>query len=83
MREYNYCLRCGRKLKSKENRYRGYGKTCYEKSKQVKRFPLFENTSDIKKMLNEATVDNNNLRDKYNQLKAENRELKKRLNGGI
>lgn len=83
MKEYNYCLRCGRKLKSKENRYRGYGNVCYEKSKHTQRLPLFENTLEIKKMLNEATVDNTELRDRCNQLKAENRKLKKRLNGGI
>ncbi len=33
IKEYNYCLRCGRKLKSKQNRLRGYGETCYKKYK--------------------------------------------------
>ena len=32
IKEYNYCIRCGRRLKSQENRLRGMGKTCYEKS---------------------------------------------------
>ena len=26
------CLRCGRKLKSKEQQELGYGKTCYKKN---------------------------------------------------
>ena len=30
-KEYARCLRCGRKLKSEENRQRGYGKICFEK----------------------------------------------------
>ena len=32
IKEYNYCIRCGRRLKSQENRLRGMGKVCYEKS---------------------------------------------------
>ena len=32
IKEYNYCIRCGRRLKSQENRIRGMGKVCYEKS---------------------------------------------------
>lgn len=31
-KEYNYCLRCGRKLKSKQSRLRGFGDNCYKKS---------------------------------------------------
>jgi len=30
-KEYDKCLRCGRKLKTPENRLRGYGKICYQK----------------------------------------------------
>ena len=33
MNEYNYCLRCGRRLKNPEYKKLGYGKICYEKSK--------------------------------------------------
>lgn len=32
-KEYNYCLRCGRRLISPENRARGMGKVCWEKSR--------------------------------------------------
>ena len=31
---YKYCQRCGRRLKGEENRLRGYGKTCFEKTRQ-------------------------------------------------
>ena len=40
-KEYDRCLRCGRKLKSKENRLRGYGKICYKKQKMSKNTLLF------------------------------------------
>lgn len=30
-KQYDRCLRCGRKLKTTENRLRGYGKICWEK----------------------------------------------------
>ena len=30
-KEYDRCLRCGRKLKKSEYRLRGYGKICWEK----------------------------------------------------
>ena len=33
-KEYDRCLRCGRKLKTFENRARGFGKVCWEKSKK-------------------------------------------------
>ena len=33
---YKYCLRCGKRLKSLENRKRGMGKTCWEKSQTDK-----------------------------------------------
>lgn len=29
--EHEFCLRCGRKLKTPENRMRGYGNICYKK----------------------------------------------------
>lgn len=42
-KEYEYCLRCGRKLKSKENRMRGMGKRCWEKSQDsLGQKPLFD-----------------------------------------
>ena len=28
---HEYCLRCGRKLKSEESKLLGFGKTCWEK----------------------------------------------------
>ena len=31
VKEYNYCIRCGRRLKTQENRIRGMGKICYER----------------------------------------------------
>lgn len=31
---YKYCLRCGKRLKGEENRIRGFGKICFEKSKK-------------------------------------------------
>ena len=40
-REFNYCLRCGRKLKKPESRILGYGKICYEKSKEKEGARLF------------------------------------------
>lgn len=41
-KEHEYCLRCGRKLKSLENRQRGMGKVCWEKSQQMSiQKPLF------------------------------------------
>ena len=58
--EYNYCLRCGRKLTSKENRLRGYGMTCYKKVKGHGFKPLFEVDRDrinIRKLRN-AVIDN-------------------------
>ena len=33
---YQFCLRCGKKLVSPENRERGMGKVCWEKSKVEK-----------------------------------------------
>lgn len=37
-KEYDRCLRCGRKLKSAENRLRGYGKICWQKMKKDNRY---------------------------------------------
>ena len=34
-RVYEYCLRCGRKLKSGEARKQGYGKICLEKMRKT------------------------------------------------
>ena len=40
---YKYCLRCGKRLKSDEARQRGYGITCYEKSRHTPiRKPLID-----------------------------------------
>ena len=33
-KEYNYCIRCGRRLKNYENRIRGMGDTCWEKAQK-------------------------------------------------
>lgn len=42
-KEYQFCLRCGRKLKNTEYRKIGMGKVCQEKSKtDQKAQPLFE-----------------------------------------
>ena len=50
-KEYEYCLRCGRKLRSQESRTVGYGNICLRKSREnpyYKRlFPVF--TKDDKK----------------------------------
>lgn len=40
-KEYDRCLRCGRKLKNEEYRRIGYGKICYNKMKP-RRSGLFE-----------------------------------------
>ena len=39
--EFQYCLRCGKKLKSQEAKERGMGKICYEKSRRMKERSLF------------------------------------------
>ena len=41
VKEYNYCIRCGRRLKSEENRKRGMGKICYEKYLKQKRNGIY------------------------------------------
>lgn len=40
-KEYNRCLRCGKRLKNMEYRLRGYGKICWEKIKQKNSKKLF------------------------------------------
>lgn len=47
MKEFERCLRCGRKLKNPEYRLTGYGKICAEKMKHsVTKKPLF-NTEEV------------------------------------
>lgn len=41
-KEYEYCLRCGRKLKSPETRAKGYGLVCEKKMKVEHKHRLFE-----------------------------------------
>ena len=45
-KEYQYCLRCGRKLKTLEARMQGMGKICAEKSKHETRRRLFDANCD-------------------------------------
>lgn len=40
-KEYEYCLRCGRKLKSDKTRKQGYGDICFKKMKVNHRNRLF------------------------------------------
>jgi len=40
-KEYQYCLRCGRKLKNPEARLKGFGSICEKKMKHEKRSKLF------------------------------------------
>lgn len=40
-KEYEYCLRCGRKLKSPKARQIGYGDVCLKKLKTQHRRTLF------------------------------------------
>lgn len=40
-KEYQYCLRCGRKLKSKESRLKGFGAACEKKLKTKHSKKLF------------------------------------------
>lgn len=42
VKEYNYCIRCGRRLYSEENRKRGMGKTCYEKTLTQRKNGLYK-----------------------------------------
>ena len=43
---YNYCLRCGRKLKTPENKLRGMGAICWEKSHLEQSRRLFDANCD-------------------------------------
>jgi len=40
-KEYQFCLRCGRRLKNPEARVKGYGVICEKKLKQGKKARLF------------------------------------------
>lgn len=44
-KEYEYCLRCGRKLKSPKTRKQGYGDICYKKLKTIHKKTLFTITN--------------------------------------
>ena len=39
--EYYRCIRCGRRLKTPENRERGMGKVCWEKHVRERKNKLF------------------------------------------
>lgn len=41
IKEYKYCLRCGRRLKNPIFQQRGYGEICWQKIKRRKVKPLF------------------------------------------
>ena len=40
-KEYEYCLRCGRKLRSDKTRHQGYGDTCLKKMRSKQKNRLF------------------------------------------
>ena len=40
-KEHEFCLRCGRRLKTIENRIRGYGEICFKKRKSYEQAKLF------------------------------------------
>lgn len=42
VKEHEYCLRCGRKLKNPEARIKGYGITCEQKLKHSMTRRLFD-----------------------------------------
>lgn len=42
MKEFNYCLRCGRKLKNPKTRQIGYGDICLAKIQHSSKTPLFK-----------------------------------------
>jgi len=48
-KEYEFCLRCGRKLKSPETRLKGYGTVCEKKMRTVGKIRLFEPLKKIEK----------------------------------
>jgi len=41
-KEYEFCLRCGRKLKNPETRIKGYGLTCQKKLETSVKSRLFQ-----------------------------------------
>lgn len=41
VKEYDRCLRCGRKLKDPRTRRLGYGKVCFDKHKKIS-VPVWE-----------------------------------------
>ncbi len=41
IKEHEFCLRCGRKLKNPEARIKGYGIVCEKKMKQSQKKRLF------------------------------------------
>lgn len=41
VKEHEYCLRCGRKLKTPETRLKGYGSVCEKKMKTTRLHKLF------------------------------------------
>lgn len=45
-KEYNYCLRCGRKLKNPKARQAGYGDVCLAKIQQLSKTPLFSTNEE-------------------------------------
>lgn len=47
-KEYEFCLRCGRKLKSPETRAKGYGVVCEKKMKNAVKIRLFEPLKKVK-----------------------------------
>jgi hypothetical protein len=51
-KEYEYCKRCGRKLKSQESRMIGYGAICLQKSKEsshsIRLFPILSKNDKMR-----------------------------------
>lgn len=45
-KEYQFCLRCGRRLKTPENRKRGMGETCWNKSNVLHHTKLLFNNGN-------------------------------------
>ena len=43
IKEYEHCLRCGRKLKNPEARLKGFGLVCEKKRERVRKYSLIEN----------------------------------------
>lgn len=46
IKEHDYCLRCGRKLKNPIAREKGYGAVCERKLKTEKGNPLFDSKKE-------------------------------------